>query len=63
LESHKVDCKRRTKDGEFARNKIKKDMKARDVQSNLGFAANMLQNTLNMNGSMWQTGSVTDVSG
>jgi hypothetical protein len=58
LESHKVDCKRRTKDDNFARNKMKKGTKAQDVQSNLGFAANMLQNTLNMNGGMWQTGSV-----
>jgi hypothetical protein len=63
LESHKVDCKRRTKDDDFARDKMKKDTKARDVQSNLGFAANMLQNTSNMNGGMWQTGSVADVSG
>jgi hypothetical protein len=62
LESHKVDCKRRTKDDDFARDKMKKDTKARDVQSNLGFAANMLQNTSNMNGGMWQTGSVADVS-
>jgi chromosome segregation ATPase len=62
LESHKVDCKRRSKDDDFARDKMKKDTKARDVQSNLGFAANMLQNTSNMNGGMWQTGSVADVS-
>jgi hypothetical protein len=63
LESHKVDCKRRTKDDDFARDKMKKDTKARDVQSNLGFAANMLhQNQSNMNGGMWQNGSVTDVS-
>jgi hypothetical protein len=62
LESHKVDCKRRTKDNDFARNKMKKDTNARDVQSNLGFAANMLQNQSNMNGGMWQNGSVADVS-
>jgi hypothetical protein len=63
LESHKVDCKRRTKDDDFARDKMKKDTKARDVQSNLGFAANMLQqNQSNMNGGMWQNGSVADVS-
>jgi hypothetical protein len=42
---------------------MKKDTKAQDVQSNLGFAANMLHNTSNMNGGMWQTGSVADVSG
>jgi conjugal transfer/entry exclusion protein len=43
---------------------MKKDNKARDVQSNLGFAANMLQNTSNMNGGMWQQGSggLQDVS-
>jgi hypothetical protein len=62
LESHKVNCKRRAKDDDFACDKMKKDTKAHDVQSNLGFAANMLQNTTNMNGGMWQTGSVTDVS-
>jgi hypothetical protein len=63
-ELHKVDCKRQTKDDDFARDKdkMKKDMKARDVQLNLGFAANMLQNTTNMNGGMLQTGSVADVS-
>ncbi len=63
LESHKVECKRRTKDDDAARDKMKKDNKARDVQSNLGFAANMLQNTTNMNGGMWQQGSgLQDVS-
>jgi hypothetical protein len=62
LESHKVDCKWQTKDDDFARDKMKKDTKARDVQLNLGFAANMLQNTTNMNDGMWQTGSVADVS-
>jgi hypothetical protein len=55
LESHKVKCKRRTKDDE-------KDTKVRDIQSNLGFAANMLQNTTYINGGMWQTGSDADVS-
>jgi hypothetical protein len=53
LESYKVDCKRRSKDDNFARDKMKKDTKVHDVQSNLGFAANMLQNTTNMNGGMW----------
>jgi adenylyl- and sulfurtransferase ThiI len=62
LELHKVHCKRRTKDDDFTCNKVKKDTKACDVESNLGFAANMLQNTTNMNGGMWQTGSVADVS-
>jgi hypothetical protein len=62
LESHKVDCKRQTKDDDFAINKMKKDTKAHNVQSDLGFAAIMLQNTTNMNGGMWQTGSVADVS-
>jgi hypothetical protein len=64
LESHKADCKRRQKDDDAARDKMKKDNKARDIQSNLGFAANMLQNTSNMNGGMWQQGSggLQDVS-
>jgi hypothetical protein len=65
LESHKVDCKRQTKDDvddDFARDKLEKETKDRDFQSNLGFAANMLQNTTNMNGGMWQPGSVADVS-
>jgi hypothetical protein len=42
---------------------MKEDTKMPNVQSNLGFAANMLQNTTNMNGGMWQTGLVSDVSG
>jgi hypothetical protein len=58
---HKVDYKRCTKDDDTARDKMKKDTKANDVQSNLGFAANMLQNTTNMNVGMWQTGSVADI--
>jgi hypothetical protein len=62
LESHKVDCKRHTKEDNFARNNMKKDTQACDVQSNQRFAANMLQNTTKMNGGMWQTGSVKDVS-
>jgi hypothetical protein len=62
LELHKADCKRRTKDDDFAHDKMKKDTKAHDVQSNLDFAAIMLQNTTNMNGGMWQTGLVADVS-
>jgi hypothetical protein len=41
---------------------MEKDTKARNVQSNLGFAANMLPNTTNMNGGMWQTRSLSDVS-
>jgi chromosome segregation ATPase len=62
LESHKVECRSRSKDDDAARDKLKKDLKQRKVQSNLGFAANMLQNSSNVNGGMWQQGTIQDVS-
>jgi hypothetical protein len=36
--------------------------KKKELQSNLGFAAGVLQNTLNMNGGMWQSTSIAEVS-
>jgi chromosome segregation ATPase len=65
LESHKVECKRRTKDDDAARDKMKRDMKSKDIQSNFGFVTNMMQNQSNVTGGMWQQGSqgVQDVSG
>jgi hypothetical protein len=36
LKSHKVDCKRHSKDDNFARDKMKKDTKTCNVQSNQG---------------------------
>jgi hypothetical protein len=63
LESHKVECKRRTKDDDAARDKMKKDNKARDIQSNISYTTNMMRhNNANMTGGMWQQGTVQDVS-
>jgi hypothetical protein len=60
FENHKAEVKRLAKDNDATREKLKKDNKAADVRSNLGFAANMLQNRVN--GGLWQTGTVADVS-
>jgi hypothetical protein len=60
FETHKAEVKRQSKDNDATRDKLKKDNKAADVRSNLGFAANMLQNRVN--GGLWQTGTVADVS-
>jgi chromosome segregation ATPase len=62
LELHKVDCRRLSKDDDAARDKMKKDNKSREVQSNLGFAHMLQQNSSNVNGGMWQQGTVQDVS-
>jgi hypothetical protein len=59
LENHKAEVKRQAKENDATREKLKKDNKAADVRSNLGFAANMLQNRVNAG--LWQTGTVADV--
>jgi hypothetical protein len=53
LGSHKVECKRRTKNDDAARDKMKRDMKSKDIQSNFRFTAtNMMQNQSNVTGGM-----------
>jgi hypothetical protein len=65
LESHKVECKRRTKDDDLARDKMKRDMKSQTLQSNFGFTTNMMQSQTHASGGSWKQGSqgVQDVSG
>jgi chromosome segregation ATPase len=65
LETHKVECKRRSKDDDLARDKMKRDMKSQTLQSNFGFTTNMMQSQTNATGGMWKQGSqgVQDVSG
>jgi chromosome segregation ATPase len=65
LESHKVECKRRSKDDDLARDKMKRDMKSQTLQSNFGFTTNMMQSQTNASGGSWKQGSqgVQDVSG
>jgi hypothetical protein len=58
LESHKVERKCCTKDDDAAHGKMKKDMKSRDMQSNLGLVTNMMQNQSNVHGGMWQQGTI-----
>ena len=60
FESHKAELKRISKENDATRAKLKKENKAADIRSNLGFAANLMQNRTN--GGMWQTGLVADVS-
>jgi DNA repair exonuclease SbcCD ATPase subunit len=65
LETHKVECKRRSKDDDLARDKMKRDLKSQTLQSNFGFTTNMMQQQTNATGGMWKQGSqgVQDVSG
>jgi hypothetical protein len=60
--SHQAFVKQQSKDNDLARAHQQKDLKRKDVQTNLGFAANMLQSTSNLNGGMWSATSVGDVS-
>jgi hypothetical protein len=39
-----------------------KEIKKKDTQSNIGFAANMLHSTLNLNGGLWSSMLVGNVS-
>jgi hypothetical protein len=54
LATHNALLKKQQKENDNARAAFKKDLKKKETQSNLDFAAGMLQNTLNMNGQMWQ---------
>ncbi len=62
LATHNALLKKQQKENDDARAALKKDLKKKETQSNLGFAAGMLQNTSNMNGGMWQSTSVAEVS-
>jgi hypothetical protein len=55
--SHQASVKQASKDNDLARAYKQKEIKKKDVQSNLGFAANMMHSTSNMNGSMWSSTS------
>jgi hypothetical protein len=54
--------KKVSKDANLAHAFQQKEIKKKDVQSNLGFAANMLHNMSNLNGGMWSSTSVGNVS-
>jgi chromosome segregation ATPase len=60
--THQALLKQQGKDSDLARAIHQKEVKKKDVQSNLGFAANMLHNTSNLNGGMWSSTAVGDVS-
>jgi hypothetical protein len=60
--THQAFVKQQGKDADLARSFHQKEIKKKDVQSNLGFAANMLHSTSNLNGGMWSSTSVGDVS-
>ena len=63
LAIHNALLKKQSKENDDARAALKKELKKKETQSNLGFAAGMLKQTSNMNGGMWQqTTSVGDVS-
>ncbi len=62
LATHNALLKKQQKENDNARAALKKDLKKKETQSNLGFAAGMLQNTSNMNGEMGQFTSVARVS-
>jgi hypothetical protein len=57
---HQAILSQQGKDSNLARAMMM--VKKKDVQSNLGFAANMLHNTSNLNGGMWSSMAVGDVS-
>ncbi len=54
--------KQQGKDSDLAWAIHQKEVKKKDMQSNLGFAANMLHNTSNLNGGMWSSTAVGNVS-
>ena len=62
LATHNALLKKQQKENDDIWAALKKDLKKKETQSNLGFAAGMLQNTSNMNGGMWQSTSVAEVS-
>ncbi len=60
--THQALLKQQGKDSDLARAIHQKEVKKKEVKSNLGFAANMLHNTSNLNGGMWSSTAVGDVS-
>jgi hypothetical protein len=63
LATHNALLKKQQKENDDARTALKKDLKKKEMQLNLGFAAGgMLQNTFNMNGGMWQSTFVAEIS-
>ncbi len=60
--SHQAFVKQQGKDADLAQAYHQKEIKKKDTQSNLGFAANMLHNMSNLNGGMWSSMSVGNVS-
>ncbi len=62
LATHNALLKKQQKENDDARAALKKDLKKKETQSNLGFAAGMVQQKSNLNGGMWQSSSVAEVS-
>jgi hypothetical protein len=62
LATHNALLKKQQKDCDEQRNASKKALKKKEIQTNLGFAAGMLQSTSNLNGGMWSHSSVAEVS-
>jgi hypothetical protein len=60
--THQAYVKQQSKDADLAHAFQQKGVKKKDIQSNLDFAANMLRSTSNLNGGMWSSMSVGDVS-
>jgi hypothetical protein len=60
--SHQAFVKQASKDSDVARAFQQKEIKRKDVQTNLRSAANTLHHTSNLNGGMWSSTSVGDVS-
>jgi transcriptional regulator with AAA-type ATPase domain len=61
--SHQAFVKQASKDNNLDSAYKQTEIKKKDVQSNLGFAANMMHSTSNMNDGMWSSTSIGDVSG
>jgi exonuclease VII large subunit len=61
--SHQAFVKQASKDNDLARAYKQKEIKKKDVQSNLGFAANMMYSTSNINGGMRSSTSIGNVRG
>jgi cellobiose-specific phosphotransferase system component IIA len=60
--THQAYVKQQSKDANLAHAYHQKEIKKKETQSNLGYAANMLHSTSNLNGGMWSSTSVGDVS-
>jgi hypothetical protein len=61
LATHNAFLKKASKENNDARTAFKKVMKQKETQNNLGYAAGMVQSTLNINGGLWQATSVSEV--